>query len=236
MATSALSDRDIRQRALVPPERLMSCDSIVIGVGAVGRQVALQLAALGVPRLTLIDHDTVEVANLAVQGYWPEDLGAVKVGATAALCRRINPSIDVTAHQERFRRSMLQNAGHGSSFIVFACVDSIATRRFIWQSLERHRALFIDGRMNGEAIRVLTSIVPEDHYYAATLFPEAEAHVGVCTARSTLYAASIAAGMMVSQYAKWLRQLPLDPDLMLNLLSAEMTATSPESPGAARPT
>jgi sulfur carrier protein ThiS adenylyltransferase len=41
----------------------------VIGVGAIGRQVALQLAALGVPDLSLYDPDTVAVENLAPQGY-----------------------------------------------------------------------------------------------------------------------------------------------------------------------
>ena len=40
-----LSDRDLRQRELVPPDKLASCHVLVIGVGAVGRQAALQLAA-----------------------------------------------------------------------------------------------------------------------------------------------------------------------------------------------
>jgi sulfur carrier protein ThiS adenylyltransferase len=40
----------------------------VIGVGAVGRQVALQLAATGVPKLQIIDHDTVEFTNVTSQG------------------------------------------------------------------------------------------------------------------------------------------------------------------------
>ena len=66
--------RDVRQLDLVPPERLASCHAVVIGVGAIGRQVALQLAALGAPKLTLFDHDLVEPANLAPQGYLPEDL------------------------------------------------------------------------------------------------------------------------------------------------------------------
>lgn len=34
--------------------------------------------------------------------------------------------------------------------------------------------------------------------------------------------ASIAAGWMVAQLARWLRGLPTDPDLTLNLLSSEL--------------
>jgi sulfur carrier protein ThiS adenylyltransferase len=84
-------ERDIRQRSLVPPERLAACQGLVVGVGAIGRQVALQLAALGVVRLTLLDDDVVSVENLAPQGYGVEDLGQAKVQATAAACRRCNP-------------------------------------------------------------------------------------------------------------------------------------------------
>ena len=47
--------RDFRQRDLVPPEKLSACHPLVIGVGAVGRQLALQLAATGVTHMTLVD-------------------------------------------------------------------------------------------------------------------------------------------------------------------------------------
>jgi len=42
-----LRDRDLRQRDLVPSDRLAACDALVIGIGAVGRQAALQLTAMG---------------------------------------------------------------------------------------------------------------------------------------------------------------------------------------------
>ena len=39
--STSIPDRDVRQRGLVPPERLARCQAIVIGVDAIGRQVAL---------------------------------------------------------------------------------------------------------------------------------------------------------------------------------------------------
>ena len=86
LSTLNLADRDIRQRDIVPPEKLAGSHAIIIGVGAIGRQVAVQLAAVGISHLTLIDHDIVGVENLAPQAYWPEDIGNKKVEATAALC------------------------------------------------------------------------------------------------------------------------------------------------------
>ena len=46
--TADRTDRDLRQRDIVPPDKLAACHALVIGVGAVGRQVALQLAAMGI--------------------------------------------------------------------------------------------------------------------------------------------------------------------------------------------
>jgi len=218
-------DRDLRQRALIPPERLATCHALVIGVGAIGRQVALQLAAVGIPLLLLFDHDTVETVNLAPQGYRPDQLSAHKVDATAHDCQHLNPQVHVIPKAERFRRSTARQVTVGqSSLAVFACVDSITTRKLIWECLRNEAAFFVDGRMSAEVIRVLAVGTPAtDSNYANTLFDADEAYVGACTARSTIYTSSIAAGLMVGQFTKWLRQMPVDADLTLNLLSAELT-------------
>ena len=224
------SDRDIRQRGLVPPARLAACRAVVVGVGAIGRQVALQLAAVGVPHLTLYDDDDVGVENLAPQGYWAADLGRPKVHATADVCSKIHPAAVVVPVAERFRRSTVSPWGHDGDLIVFSCVDSIATRRTIWESVRPYGACYLDGRMSAEVIRVLAvGDPPTDTGYATTLFSANEAHVGACTARSTIYTASIAAGLMVGQFSRWLRRLPVTPDQTLNLLASELTVSEPDS-------
>lgn len=219
-----LADRDIRQRDLVPPDRLARCHAVVIGVGSIGRQVALQLAAIGVPALTLYDPDTVAVENLAVQGFGEMDLGLAKVEAVAALGRHLCPHLTMTTAARRFRRSDVQDWPADRDIAVFCCVDSIETRRLIWEAVRTRAAFFADGRMAGEVIRVLASGRPiVDTAYSTTLFSPAEAEAGRCTARSTLYAANIAAGLMVAQFARWLRSRDVVPDQILNLLAAELT-------------
>jgi tRNA A37 threonylcarbamoyladenosine dehydratase len=71
-----------RQEGLVPRERLEALDVTVIGVGAIGRQAALQLAAIGEQWLQLIDFDVVETANGTTPGYRTSDVGIAKVRAT----------------------------------------------------------------------------------------------------------------------------------------------------------
>ncbi len=224
----AYADRDVRQREIVPPGRLAVCAAVVVGVGAIGRQVALQLAAVGVPALELVDHDAVGVENLAPQAYWPADVGRPKVTATAELCRCVNPELSVFVHAERFRRSLVRElAAFGDPDVrtaVFCCVDSMAARTLLWESVRERAAFWADGRMAAEVVRVLASPDPAaDVAYPRTLFADAQAYAGSCTAKSTVYTASIAAGLMLGQFTRWLRGLPVDPDLTLNLLSSELT-------------
>lgn len=222
-----IADRDVRQRELVPPQRLAACHAAVVGVGAIGRQVALQLAAMGISRLTLFDFDHVSAENLGPQAYWPADLGAAKVDATAALCRTMHPQIEIAVHMRRFRRSDARQFASTpqAPTVLFACVDSIQARQLIWESARQHVSLLIDSRMNGEVLRVLAVEHPAaDLYYESTLFDPDEAHVGSCTARSTIYTASIGAGFMLTQMARWLRGIDVERDQLLNLLAGELTA------------
>jgi hypothetical protein len=144
-------------------------------------------------------------------------VGQLKVDAVQQAVRLIDPEVSVDVVADRFRPKL--SVGEA----VFCCVDSIATRATISRSV-RHRVRFwVDGRMLAEVIRVLVATKKADWArYASTLFPEAEAQVGRCTAQSTIYAASIAAGLMIHQFTRWLRDLPVDLDMTLNLLAGEL--------------
>src|SRR4051794_9837553 len=145
MATSTISeDRFMRQRDLVPADRLTDLTATVIGVGAIGRQVALQLAAIGVRRLQLVDFDRVDLTNITTQGYLQEDVGESKVLATACAIARLDPAVDVAAVADRFRPKL--EIGQA----VFCCVDSIEARGAIWRSVSRTSSFWADGRMLGE--------------------------------------------------------------------------------------
>jgi len=189
----------------------------VVGLGSIGRQVALQLTAIGVPKIQLVDHDCVNIENLAPQGFLESDVGKNKVVAVENLCRQINKSVTINAVRQKF--SVIRFSGN----VCFCCVDSIVTRGRIFDAIKNRVDLFIDGRMSAEYLRVITAWDNESiKYYPTTIFPEAEAHRGTCTAKSTIYCANIAAGMMVAQFAKWLRGHEIDKDININLLTNEM--------------
>ena len=209
-----------RQADLVPHDRLASVVATVIGVGAVGRQVALQLAAIGTPRIQLIDFDVVDATNITTQGFFAEQVGMPKVAAVTDTIMGLDDAIRVDTIQDRYRSKI--EIGQA----VFCCVDSISARAAIWRSASKRCQFWCDGRMLAEVIRVLTVADAADHdHYAATLFPQSEAQAGRCTSHSTIYTANIAAGLMLHQFTRWLRRLPIDRDISLNLLASELTVT-----------
>lgn len=215
-----MTDRFIRQEMLVPREKLQSLACSVIGVGALGRQVALQLASLGVPRLQLIDFDSVEETNITTQGYLRRDLNLPKVEATARAIAEIDPTIEVERIVDRFRPQFALQP------VLFCCVDSIASRTAIWRSARDRTEFWCDGRMLGEVLRILTATdAASKAAYADTLFAPGEAEQGSCTSRGVIYTAAIAAGLALHQFTRWLRGIPSDPDLCLNLLDLSAAST-----------
>ena len=219
--------RLIRQRDLVPEEKLNDTSITIIGVGAIGRQVATQLACMGARTLQFIDFDTVDETNVTTQGYLPAQVGRPKVEALRDSVLQIDKEIAVETINDRYRSK------HDVAGTVFCCVDSISARAAIWRSLQGNVKFWCDGRMLGETIRVLTATPATgfDHY-ASTLFTQDEAQSGTCTSRSTIYAASIAAGLMVHQLVRHLRQQQPEVGSVLNLLAGEWTSDPSHQPVA----
>lgn len=76
--------------------RLTTAHAAVVGAGGTGTQVAVQLAHLGVGRLTLVDFDVVERSNLSrLLGSTPADVGRGKVDMLAAAVQAVNPGLAV---------------------------------------------------------------------------------------------------------------------------------------------
>jgi molybdopterin/thiamine biosynthesis adenylyltransferase len=212
-----MNSRFERQEDLVPQERLPNLTVTVIGVGAIGRQVALQLAAIGVQRLQLIDFDMVELTNTVTQGYFQDDIGLDKVEAAGNVVQRSSPGIVLEIVKDRYRPK------HRTGEAVFCCVDSISARGAIWKAIKDRCRFWADGRMLGEVIRILAVAGEQGReHYPTTLFEQSDAQPGRCTARSTIYTANIAGGLLVHQFARWLRGLPVDRDATFNLLAGEL--------------
>jgi molybdopterin/thiamine biosynthesis adenylyltransferase len=129
-----------------------NCHLTVIGMGNIGSQVLPHLARMPqVSRLTLVDPDFYEPANVAVQNIDRMDVGQPKVAAQANKLQRIRPSLgasglEVVALQERVEdlpRGMLM------SDLLVSCLDSRSSRQHVNEIAWRLSVPWIDAGILG---------------------------------------------------------------------------------------
>ncbi|CAA7021146.1 unnamed protein product [Microthlaspi erraticum] len=85
---------------------LLKSSVLVIGAGGLGSPALLYLAACGVGRLGIIDHDVVELNNMHRQIIHTEAfIGHPKVKSAASACRSVNSTIKIDEHVEALRTS-----------------------------------------------------------------------------------------------------------------------------------
>ncbi|EXB63276.1 Adenylyltransferase and sulfurtransferase MOCS3 [Morus notabilis] len=80
---------------------LLKSSILVVGAGGLGSPALLYLAACGVGRLGIVDHDVVELNNMHRQIIHTEEyIGQPKVKSAAAACLSINSTIKIVEHKE----------------------------------------------------------------------------------------------------------------------------------------
>lgn len=162
MATEASmaphDERAARQLMVWGPggqSRLASARVAVVGVGGTGSHVALQLAHLGVGRITLIDDDLVETSNLSrLVGATAADIGSPKVDTIGRHLRRVRPDINVTAQ----RRSVLdvEPAQLAAADLIVCCTDGHSSRAWLAELSAQYLVTLIDMGVEVQATSAAT--------------------------------------------------------------------------------
>jgi len=82
--------------------KLKAAKVLLVGAGGLGSPLALYLAAAGIGRIGIIDHDTLELSNLQRQiAHTTSRIGQPKATSAAETARAINPEIRVDTYTER---------------------------------------------------------------------------------------------------------------------------------------
>ena len=142
-------------------QRLLSSHAVVIGAGGLGSPVALYLGTAGVGRLTLVDHDTVDLTNLQRQiAHNRSRVGQPKAESAAQSVRAINPDVQLHALARR---------------ADVDCSDNFRTRHAVNAACVRHRKPLVSGAAIGfdGQISVYDSRQAEAPCYACLFPPEA---------------------------------------------------------------
>ena len=109
-------------------ERLLRSNALIIGMGGLGSPAALYLAASGVGKLTLCDHDTVDFSNLQRQIiHRTATVGQPKVASAKVALHEINPEVECIALETRVNEEQLLHLV-AEADVVLDCCDNFDTR------------------------------------------------------------------------------------------------------------
>jgi sulfur-carrier protein adenylyltransferase/sulfurtransferase len=204
-----MSGRYARQIAL--PEvgeagqaRLAAARVLVVGAGGLGCPVLHYLAAAGIGRLIVVDHDRVEESNLHRQPlYTMADIGSPKVTAARAALLRLNPTIAVETREQRLSPANAAALVAAADIVVDAA-DSLAITYILSDACLQQATPLITASAVGLAGYVGAFCAGAPSYRA--VFPDMPARAASCSSAGVL---GSLVGMLGSLQAQCVLQLVL---------------------------
>jgi adenylyltransferase/sulfurtransferase len=140
MSNSLLSDQDLTRynRHLVLPEigikgqeKLKGAKVLVIGAGGLGCPALQYLAAAGIGKIGIVDHDLVDISNLQRQIlFTTADIGLPKVIVAQEHLEKLNPEIKISAYQTELTSENALDILKQYDIVV-DCSDNFPTRYLI---------------------------------------------------------------------------------------------------------
>ena len=153
-------------------QRLAGSHAVVVGAGGLGSPVALYLATAGVGRITLVDHDRVDLTNLQRQiAHAMARLGQPKAESAREAIASLNPGVQVQAIAARADAALLDRLLPEAD-VAIDCCDNFATRQLVNAACVRHGKPLVSGaavRFDGQ-LGVFDPRDPASPCYAC-LFP-----------------------------------------------------------------
>ena len=156
-------------------QRLLNAHALVIGAGGLGSPVALYLGTAGVGRLTIVDHDTVDLTNLQRQiAHNLARVGRPKAESARDTIAAINPDVQVMPRVERADAARLDTLVRDADVVV-DCSDNFSTRQAVNAACVTHRKPLVSGAAIGfdGQVSVYDTRQPDAPCYACLFPPDA---------------------------------------------------------------
>ena len=155
--------------------RLLDSHALVIGAGGLGSPVALYLGTAGVGRITLVDHDTVDLTNLQRQiAHTQARVGRPKAESAREAIAAINPDVQVLPVLQKADADWLDQAVAGAD-VVIDCSDNFKTRQAVNAACVAHAKPLVAGAAIGfdGQVSVYDTRQPDAPCYACLFPPDA---------------------------------------------------------------
>lgn len=126
-------------------ERLRSSRVSIVGAGGLGTPALYLLAAMGVGKIRVIDHDTIDAGNLNRQSFYGvKDIGRPKVQIAVSKLKEQLPSVALEYHEERLNQKNANELLENSN-LVLDCSDNLVARYAIDKTCQNLSIPFVFG-------------------------------------------------------------------------------------------
>jgi molybdopterin/thiamine biosynthesis adenylyltransferase len=162
--------------------RLLASHALIVGAGGLGSPVAMYLGTAGVGRLTVVDHDHVELTNLQRQiAHNLSRIGLAKADSVRQTVGAINPDVQVQTRVQRADAALLDELLPDVD-VVLDCTDNFRTRHAINAACVKHRKPLVSGAAIGfdGQVSVYDSRQPQAPCYACLFPPDAPYEETAC--------------------------------------------------------
>lgn len=178
--------------------KLAASSALVVGAGGLGSNALAALAAGGLGRIGVADHDRVELSNLPRQLLFEEaDIGRYKADSAADRLKEMNGECRVEPLRRRLEP---HNAREliSSYDIVLDGSDNFATRFAVAQACAKERKPLVSGAMAGFSAQLSTfkPYLGAPHPCYRCLVPEAPARQRTCAMEGVVSPLGPALGAM----------------------------------------
>ena len=127
-------------------KKISDAKVLIIGCGALGSMVSMQLAGAGIGVLGIADFDTIDISNLQRQFFFTlEQAGESKVEIMAKRIRELNPEVKVESYKEMITLSKADIIFSEYDFIVDATDNPYSKRMTGTVSLKKNKPCCIGG-------------------------------------------------------------------------------------------
>ena len=170
-------------------QRLLDSHALIVGAGGLGSPAALYLATAGVGRITVIDHDRVDLTNLQRQiAHDQSRIGLPKAESVCATLAAINPGLQLRAVVRRADAAWLDEWVPQAD-VVLDCTDNFITRHKVNAACVRHGRPLVSGAAIGwdAQISVYDTRQPDAPCYACLFAPDV-AHEDVACSTMGVFA------------------------------------------------
>lgn len=212
-------DRFGNHKGLIDVDLLAKTRFTVIGAGAIGSAVVVQLSKMGARNITVYDFDRLEDHNFASQMYPISENGKPKVLALKSVAKDYG-ECDIVAENRPW------TDGADKTDVVLCCVDNMDVRKRIFDYYKDKAQFFVDGRMSAMVFRVygVDYSSPEQiAYYEASLFPQDKAAKEKCGEKSIIFTVGSVASQVVTQVFLWLNKDYRPTEVTMDMYNINIT-------------